>query len=277
MQAFWKGTIQIAKLQFPAKLYAASEDKGIVFRQQHQACGQPISHLKFCQTCNVPVETGEIRKAYELGGGKFLEIEEEELQNLAPKADKTFRIEHFVRSSEIEPFYMKKHYFVGFETVGAQAFDILHYCLTKMKRTGIGYVTFRSVQQLAAIWASRDGMMLSTLHYADEVRANPAAAPANTQEITPSLLEAFGSLVSGMSVPFEPGAYKNVYNEAVIRLIDSKWMGQIPVEAVPREETEPQEAAADFLSAIQRSLASLGHEETPGLPAKNPHGKKAAK
>jgi len=40
MHAMWKGTIQIAKLQIPIKLYAATEDKEIVLKTIHSACGE---------------------------------------------------------------------------------------------------------------------------------------------------------------------------------------------------------------------------------------------
>ncbi|WP_123043149.1 Ku protein [Cohnella candidum] len=276
MQAFWKGTIQIAQLQVPIKLYSATEEKGISFRQQHADCGNPISHLKYCQSCQTEVENENIRKVYDLGGGKFVEVSEEELQAIAPPADKTFRVQHFVRSSELEPHYWKKHYFVGVDEVGGQAFELLRYSLLKMKRTGIGYVTMRSVQQLAALWASKDGLMLTTLHYADEVRAYPAANSSAVPEMTTELMQAFGSLVSGLSVPYDPALYPNVHNESMIHLIDSKIAGQVPEVSHPLASTDSSRHLTDFMSAIQRSLADIGQEE-PDLSAKKAKRSKAAK
>ncbi|MBB6671362.1 non-homologous end joining protein Ku [Cohnella nanjingensis] len=276
MQAFWKGTVQIAKLQVPIKLYAATEEKTVSFRQQHRACSHAIAYQKYCAHCETAVEPAEVGKAYDLGGGQFIEIEESELKLLAPASDKTFYIEHFVRSADIEPYYMKKHYFIGMDEVGEQAFRVLHAGLFKLKRTGIGYITLRSVQQLAALWATKEGLMLTTLHYADEVRpALSAGSPAAGPFAQPELLEAFGSLVSGMSVPFDPTEYRNVYQEAVKRLIDAKIAHRIPNGPHPAPVAEDGENLVDFLSAVERSLAHIGQEPVPKTDKKAKRAKAA--
>ncbi|MCC3376531.1 Ku protein [Cohnella sp. REN36] len=277
MQAFWKGTVQIAKLQIPIKLYAATEEKTVSFKQVHGACGHGITYQKYCSHCETAVEPQDVRKAYELGGGKYVELEEDELSALAPASDKTFYVEHFVRTADIEPYYMKRHYFVGMDEVGGQAFRVLHGGLYKLKRTGIGYLTLRSVRQLAAVWATKDGLMLTTLHYADEVRPARALGGGATEPLpNAALTDAFSELVAGMTVPFEPNDYPNVHLESVRRLIDAKIARQIPNGPGHRQPAANTEHLGDWMSALERSLAEIG-QETGAKPGKKTKPTRAAK
>ncbi|MBB6695581.1 hypothetical protein H7B90_29740 [Cohnella xylanilytica] len=273
MHAMWKGTLQIAKFQVPIKLYAAAEDKEIALKTAHRECGGPISHLRYCQTCQTAVEAGQIRRIYDLGGGNRVEIEEEELKAISPPASRSFVVEQFVREDEIEPVYLKKHYYVGSDEVGEEAYRLVHRSLRQAGKAGIGFITLRSVRSLAALRPTRYGIVMSTMHYADEVRANPAYREEGREETpaTDDLSFVFQQLVGAMTAPFDGARYVNRYNEALKRLIDGKIADRVPAAPEWPEADFGGGRGADLLSSLRRSLDfvaadSLFAEPNPDQP-----------
>lgn len=264
MHAMWKGTIQIAKFQIPIKLYAATEDKEISLKTTHAVCGGSISHLKYCQACETKVEAAEIKKVYDLGGGNFVELTEEELKGITPQASKTFVIEQFAEAEEISRIRLKKHYYIGTDEVGEEAFKLFRTSLAQSKKIGIGYITLRSVQNLAAIWPSEDGIVLSTMLYEDEIREmERIVAPTNRvgAHVSEAHLFAFNQLIAAMSAPFVGSKYVNPYDLALRSLIESKITKLSPKERV-KDEPQLQRNAnlEDLLSSLNTSLDFVKNE-----------------
>lgn len=264
MHAMWKGTIQIAKLQVPIKLYAATEDKEISLKQTHTPCGGSINHLKFCHTCNAEVGSEDIQKVYDLGGGNVVEVTLDELKRIAPPASKSVVIEQFVDESDITRIRMKKHYYVGTDEVGEEAFRLFHKSLLQSRKIGIGYITLRSVQNLAAVWALEEGLVLSTMLYNDEVRSmEPINAPSNKAKayVSEDHLFVFNQLIHAMSTPFESSKYVNKYDEALRYLIENKITNKIPSRIVTEEPSLQRNAnLEDLLSSINSSLDSIKND-----------------
>lgn len=268
MHAMWKGTIQIAKFQVPIKLYAATEDKEVSLKQTHKPCGGSINHLKFCQTCNAEVAAEDIQKGYDLGGGNLVEVTQDELKELAPQASKSVIVEQFVDESEINRIRLKKHYYVGTDEVGEEAFRLFHKCLYQSRKIGIGYITLRSVQSLAAIWPLEDGLVLSTMLYHDEIRSmEPVIAPSNRTKsyVSEDHLFVFNQLIQAMSAPFTDTKYVNKYDQALRSLIDNKIANRIPVNPVAEEPLRQRSAnLEDLLASIQTSLDHVQSSEVWG-------------
>jgi DNA end-binding protein Ku len=264
MHAMWKGTIQIAKFQIPIKLYAATEDKEISLKQTHGPCGGSISHLKFCQTCNTKVEMEEIQKVYDLGGGNFVEITEDELKGISPPASKTVIIEQFADEVDINRIRLKKHYFVGTDEVGEEAFRLFQTSLLQSKKIGIGYITLRSVQSLAAVWSLNEGLVLSTMLYEDEIRSMEQinAPTSSTQShLSEAHVFVFNQLIHAMSTPFVASKYVNKYDEALRYLIENKITKIAPRDLVTEQPLLQRNAnLEDLLSSLNTSLDYVKNE-----------------
>lgn len=262
MHAIWKGTVQIAKFQIPIKLYAATNDKELTLRQTHINCKGSISHLKFCQTCNTKVEMPDIQKVYDLGGGNFVEISEDELKEISPEASKTLIIEQFADEQEISRIRMKKHYYVGTDEVGEEAFRLFQASLNRMKKIGIGYLTLRSVQSLVAVWPLDDGLVISTMLHDDEIRSMERKISVNPIEshVSGDHLLAFNQLISAMSAKFDGSKYINKYDESLRLLIASKITRLAPKDRLKEEPLMKRNNLEDLLSSLSTSLDYVKNE-----------------
>lgn len=262
MHAMWKGTIQVAKIQIPVKLYAATEDRELSLKQIHADCGGSISHLKHCKACDTKVEPERILKVYDLGGGNYVELTEEELQEITPEASKTMIVEQFVEETEIDRIRMKKHYYMGTDEVGAEAFRLFHASLSQSRKLGIGYVTLRSVQSLAAIWPTADGLVLSTMLYEDEIRAmNKAEAPLHpsARPVSDAHVFVFNQLIQAMTAKYEGARYANRYDAALKALIDRKItkLAPRPAAAEANPALQRNSGLEDLLSSLTTSLDAM--------------------
>src|SRR5215216_6381272 len=80
----WNGTISFALLSIPVKLYTAQRPKDISFNQLERSTGQRIKQRRVSAVSGEEVPSEEIIKGYDLGGGRWVEVEQAELDALAP-------------------------------------------------------------------------------------------------------------------------------------------------------------------------------------------------
>ena len=85
MHTMWKGSIRFGLVNIPVRMHAAIEEKDIKFRNLHSKCHTPFKYEKICPNCDTAVPKEEIVKAFEYTKGKFIVLEEEELQDLQKK------------------------------------------------------------------------------------------------------------------------------------------------------------------------------------------------
>ena len=82
MHTMWKGSISFGLVNIPIKLHTATEDKDIKLRTLHNKCNAPIKYEKICSVCEEEVKPEDIVKAYEYTKGKFVVLDNEELEKL---------------------------------------------------------------------------------------------------------------------------------------------------------------------------------------------------
>src|SRR2546430_16435427 len=72
MRSIWAGAISFGLVVIPVKLYAATEQRDITFRQVHRKDGARIQFRRVCTLDGEEVPYSDIAKAYELPTGDML-------------------------------------------------------------------------------------------------------------------------------------------------------------------------------------------------------------
>ena len=130
MHTMWKGSISFGLVNIPIKLHAATEDKDIKLRTLHKKCHSPIKYEKVCPNCEEEVKNEDIVKAYEYTKGKFVILDEEDLEKLRKEnEDKAVEIIDFVKMDQIDPIYFEKSYYMSPHEVGGKAYALLRKAL----------------------------------------------------------------------------------------------------------------------------------------------------
>ncbi|NKE07285.1 MULTISPECIES: Ku protein [Mesobacillus] len=253
MHTIWKGSISFGLVNIPIKLHAATEDRDIKLRTLHKECHSPIKYEKTCPVCDVEVKNEDLVKAYEYTKGKFVVLEDEDLEALRKEnEDKAVEIIDFVKMTEIDPIYFQRSYFMSPNEGGGKAYSLLRKALQESQKVGIAKIIIRAKEQLAVVRVYNNTLVMETIHFPDEVR-NTVDVPNVPAEdkVTEKELETAIMLIDQLTTEFEPEKYKDDYRTALLELIEAKRTGK---EMVTPTEKEPVSNVTDLMAALQASI-----------------------
>lgn len=151
MHTMWKGSISFGLVNIPIRMFAATEDKDISFRYLHRECKTPIKYEKTCPVCKKEVSQDDLVRGYEYEPGRFVIIEDEELQSLQQSRGRAIEIMDFVDLREIDPIYFVKSYYLSPQETGEKAYNLLREAMKQTGRIAVAKITMRNKQSLAAL------------------------------------------------------------------------------------------------------------------------------
>ncbi len=251
----WSGAISFGLVQIPVKLYPAVSSKTVAFHQLDSKSKSRIKQLRVSAETGEEVPYTQIVKGYELSSGEYVEITEEELSALDPKAARTIDLDEFVDLVDIDPIFFDKAYYLAPDKA-PKPYALLVQAMEESGKVGIAHFVMRTKQYLAAIRAHDGVMVLSTMVYADEVNDPTQIADiddAIAVEVSDKELVMARQLVDSLSADFDPAKFHDTYREAVVGLIEAKAAGDEII--APRVEEE-QAVVVDLMAALEASVSA---------------------
>lgn len=275
MHTIWKGSISFGLVNIPIKLHSATEDRDIKLRSLHKECHTPIKYEKVCPACEKELDQGDIVKGYEVTKGKFVVLEDEELNELKEASgDKAVEIVDFIKMEEIDPIFFDRSYFVSPNDGGKKAYSLLRKALQESGKVGIAKITMRSKEQLSIVRVYEQTLVMETIHYPDEVRGTGDVPNVpEGDDISKKELETATMLIDQLTTEFQPENYKDQYRERLSQLIESKQTGE---KMVTSKEKEPKENVTDLMAALQASIDSSKPKKAKKPTKKKTTSKKKA-
>jgi DNA end-binding protein Ku len=272
MRSMWKGAISFGLVMIPVKLYAATEQKDIAFRQVHREDGGRIRFRRVCSLDGAEVPYEDVAKGYELPGGEMVILTDDDMAELPLASSKAIEVMHFTPADQLDPILFNRSYYVEPEAAGIRAYALLRDALERSGRVAIAQVALRQRESLATL-RTRDGVLvLETLLWPDEVRGADFGFLDEDVEVRTQELRMATSLIDSMTVDFDPDEYHDRYREALQELVEAKTEGRDVVQ--PGEEA-PAPAATSLADALRASLAAARGDQPE--PAKAANGTKTAK
>ncbi|MFE4351495.1 Ku protein [Peribacillus butanolivorans] len=254
MHTIWKGSISFGLVNIPIKLHAATEDKDISLRTLHKECHSPIKYEKVCPVCQKEVGKEDIVRAFEYTKGKFVVLEDSELEELKKQnEEKSVEIMDFVKIEEIDPIYFNRSYFMSPNDGGIKAYSLLRQALKESNKVGLAKIIIRSKEQMAVIRVVDNTLLMETIHYPDEVRSagDVPNIPAN-ETIVKKEIDTAILLIDQLTTTFDPTKYNDDYRTALLELIESKKTGQTTITAKTKETVSNN--VTDLMEALQASI-----------------------
>ncbi len=253
MRSMWKGAISFGLVMIPVKLYAATEQKDIAFRQVHRVDGGRIRFRRVCSIDGEEVPYEDVAKGYELPTGEMVVLTDEDMAELPLPTTRSIEVLHFLPEEQLDPILLNRSYFVEPESAGARAYVLLRDSLERSGKVALAQVALRQRESLATL-RSRDGVLvLETLLWPDEIRTPDFAFLEDDVEVRSQELQMAASLIDSMTVDFDPDEYHDSYREALQELVDAKVEGREVVQ--PEGPSEPVELTS-LADALQASLAA---------------------
>ncbi|MCL6561259.1 MAG: Ku protein [Firmicutes bacterium] len=265
MRPLWKGAVSFGLIYVPVKLYAATEKKDIKFNYLHEKCKTPVQYRRYCPYCRSEVPMEEIVRGYEYEKGKYVVMKEEDFEGVpGTGGGRSVEILDFVDLKEIDPIFYDKAYYLAPGEGGNKVYELLKRAMRESGKVAVARVIIRSRQTLAALRVSGETLVMSTMHYPDEIRKAAAIPEMNYHvDLHDNEVKMAVSLIGSLSAEFRPEKYTDTYREGLMQVIQAKVAGEA-VEEVPARRDAGK--VVDLMEALKASI-ELAKEER-GKPAK---------
>jgi DNA end-binding protein Ku len=246
----WKGHLTFGLVSFPVRLFSAARGETISFNLLHKQDHSRIKQVIYCHAEDKPVPRSELVKGYEYEKDHYVEVDEEDIKNVAPKTAKVMEVLEFVKADQVDPIYLESSYYLAPDEGGQKPYALLFQALRETKYYGIAKVAMHNREHIVILRPNGKGVVLHTMFYADEIRQVDEFS-TDTSQVKEKELALAKMLIESLTAEFEPQKYQDTYRTNLQAMIQAKLEGQ-QVVATPTPHIAP---VIDIMEALKRSLA----------------------
>lgn len=255
----WKGSISFGLVTVPVRMYTAVRSQDVRFRQLSGQTHRRVRQQRVDEETGEEVAYQDLVKGYETSDGRYVVVDPEELKQLDPERSELIQIRDFVALEEIDPIYYERPYYLAPDgESAAKPYRLLVDAMGQEGKVAIASFVMRQREHLAAIRATDDLLVLSTMHHHDEV-VDPAdldiGALTENVSVDAREVDMARQLIGSLVTDFEPEAYEDTYRQRLLEYLEAKADDQdveLPEQHVDRG------GVIDLTAALERSLERAG-------------------
>jgi DNA end-binding protein Ku len=257
-RSLWTGSISFGLVSVPVRMFSATESKELRFHFLDKRDLAPIGYDKVRRDTGEHVDNDEIVRGFEVEKGRYVPLEDEDLDRLDVELTKTIDICDFVGLDEIDPIYFRKAYYLLPQEGAEKPYRLLVRALEETGKVAMAKIVIRNKQHLAALRPWNGTLVLETMYYADEVR-EPEKVDGKASLRKPEV-EMAKSLVENLSDSFDPAKYDDTYRKELLELLRAKAEGE------PLPEPQPEEGGevVDLMAALRESVEKTQKKGSKG-------------
>ncbi|WP_159712799.1 non-homologous end joining protein Ku [Geminicoccus flavidas] len=281
----WKGYLKLALVTCPVALFtAASTSDRISFHTYNRETGHRVRRQFVDAETGEVVDQDEQVRGYDLKGEGFVEIEDEEYDAVALESTHTIDIDKFVPRSQVDEIYVDApYYLIPTDEVGEEAFAVIREAMRSRKMAGIARLVLYRRERIVLLEPRDKGMLLTTLHYANEVRPQEDYFDEIPDtHLSKEMLDLAGHIIDTKMSRFDPRQFKDRYEEALKALVKAKAKGK---KITPAPARKPPNVVS-LMDALRQSLGTSNdnkgegenegaEDEAPAKPARKGRGTKS--
>ena len=156
-RAFWTGQLRLSLVTIPSgSIRPRAPEKRIELHQIHEPSGKRIRYQKVAPGVGV-VENEEITKGFEYEKGKYVLLNQDEIDKLKLEAKQTIELVRFVERGDIDARYFEKPYYLARRRRGEEGYVVVQKALAETARVGLGQLILRGQGNIVAIQAADAG------------------------------------------------------------------------------------------------------------------------
>ncbi len=258
MRAIWNGFISFGLVTIPVSVGLAQQRSDVSFRTLSRETGQPVKQKRWDPARDVEVTSDETVKGWEVSKGRYLPVEDSELERFAARQEKTIQILQFVEMPDVDPVYFERAYWLDPQERAERPYKLLARAMEESGRAALGRFVLSTKEHLVLL-RPVDGMLtLETLYYPEDIRVrdkDEIVERLEGVEVADEELTMARQLVDGLAKPFAPEEYPNQTRAALLEFLEAKAAGTEIAEA---EEAESPAPVIDLMAALKASLAAAG-------------------
>ncbi len=252
MRAIWKGAVSFGLVNVPVRLYSATENHDVQFRQVHRTDGGRIRYKRFCSIDGEEVAYDDIAKGYETEDGEMVILTDEEMAGLPTRSSKEISVEKFVPEDQIDPMLLDKSYYLEPDKSATKPYVLLREALETQGRMAVVTVAIRTRMTMAVLRVREGVIVMQTMLWPDEIRSADFAAVDEAGEASEKEMAMARLLIDELAGDYDADEFEDDYAIAVQDLVRSKIEGG-EVRAPETEEEEGGEVV-DLLAALAQSV-----------------------
>jgi DNA end-binding protein Ku len=256
-RAYWTGHLRLSLVNVPVRLYpATTSERRIELNQIHEPSGQRIRYQKVVPGIG-PVEDEDITKGYEYEKGKYVLLDQGEIDDLKLESKQTIELVRFVEPEAIDTRYFEKPYYLMPDgDMAEEGYVVIQKALQQANKIGVGQFILRGHGNIVAIKPFERGLLLEILRHANEVKsATKLFEEIPSLKVDKEALELAVELMERKAGKFEPEKLKDEYAEAVWELINAKIEHRAP-EIVTAATAGAK--VINIMDALKKSVQAQG-------------------
>ena len=248
----WKGAVSFGLVNVPVRLYSATENHDVQFRQVHREDGGRIRYQRICSIDGEQVSYDDIAKGYETEDGRMVVLTDEDLADLPTRSSREIAVDKFVPAEQIDPMLLDKSYYLEPDKTATKAYVLLRDALKAADRMAIVTVSIRARMTVAVLRVRNDVIVMQTMLWPDEIRSPEFAILGEETGAKPSELAMANMLVESLAGDYVPDDYEDDYKQAVDALVNARLEGGETREPPAAQDSSGE--VLDLLAALQRSV-----------------------
>lgn len=276
-RSFWTGTITFGLVTVPVSLFTATRPRGVALRMIAEE-GTPVQRRYVCSKDEQELEWDDIVRGYEVEKGKFVVIDDDELEAIEPRKSREIDLRLFVPLEEIDPMYFERAYFLVPGGGASKAYRLLAEVMEKTGRAGIATFVMRAKEYLVAIIAENGLLRAETLRFHDEIRKPADVGLPKASKVSAAAVKKYEQLIAKHSGKVDFREFLDDYARNLGKLVEKKKkQGDVIRTTAPADAEEPgaETNVIDLMQVLRRSLA--GADAGKRKPAKRAAARKGAK
>ncbi|MCJ8142258.1 Ku protein [Ancylobacter sp. A5.8] len=263
-RSFWKGYLKLSLVTCPVAMApATSEAEKIRFHTLNKATGNRVEAVYVDAETGRKVEDDDQARGYEKETGSFVVLEDDDLRAVALKSTRTIEIESFVPADSVGwLWYDTPHFLTPNDPVGEEAFAVIREAMAATGTVGLSRLVLYRRERPVMLEPRGRGIVLWTLHYADEVRPAERYFEEIDGAADPALLKMIGQLIEKRTRKWDDELVRDPMQANLRKLIEAKKKKRPPPTRKRAAKDEPTNVV-NIMDALKKSLAA---EEKPARP-----------
>ncbi|MBW3572132.1 MAG: Ku protein [Gemmatimonadetes bacterium] len=261
-RAFWSGTITFGLVSIPVALYAANRSTRVSLRMVSPE-GTPLARRYFTSRDDRELDADEIVRGYEIEKDRFVIVDDDELERLAPERTRDIDLRQFVPASDIDPMYFERAYYLTPAGQSTKAYRLLARVMEDTGRAGIATFVMRTKEYLVAIIAEKGILRAETLRFADELRTpETVGLPEPAKPDAAQVRRMDREIGKRVEQKLNLKELKDESAERIDRLVRKKVRSGEDVVR-PEEGVEPPSDVIDLMEILKRRLQGVQDDDAP--------------
>lgn len=253
----WRGQLRLALVSCPVALYSVrAPSQELHFHFINPKTGNRVRMVTLDAETDEELSRKDLVRGYEFKKDHYVILEDEDFENARIDSSSVLGIDKFVEAESIDPIYYDASYYLAPDGSGRDAADdvfvTLRDAIAKSGRVALSRIVIARRERAVAIMPMGKGLVLHTLHDAQEITA-PGALFDDIADVRPDreMIGLATQLIDRQTQRFSPDDMEDRYEARLRAVIDAKIKGE---KLAPEPEEEERDNVVDLMSALRRSL-----------------------